>query len=80
MDRAVGEATRKITFAEMRESGVRDLLISCADYRCGRSIAISGDGWPEIIRLPISRRGLCAGPAASVARTCGQILAGTESK
>jgi hypothetical protein len=33
----------------MRESGVRDLLIYCADYRCGHSIAI--DQWPDDVRL-----------------------------
>jgi hypothetical protein len=26
--------SQKITFAEMRDSGVRGLLIFCADYRC----------------------------------------------
>jgi hypothetical protein len=30
---------QKITFAEMRESGVRGLLIYCADYRCSHSIS-----------------------------------------
>ena len=34
---------QKITFAEMRESGIRGLLVCCADYRCNHSIAISGD-------------------------------------
>jgi hypothetical protein len=29
----------KITFGEMRDSGVRGLLVYCADYRCGHSIA-----------------------------------------
>ena len=42
---------QKITFAEMREMGVRGLLIYCADYRCSRSIAISGDAWPDDARL-----------------------------
>ena len=41
----------KITFAEMREMGVHGLLIYCADYRCSHSIAISGDGWPDDLRL-----------------------------
>jgi hypothetical protein len=41
----------KITFAEMREQGVRDLLIYCADYTCSHSIAISGDRWPDDLRL-----------------------------
>ena len=41
----------KITFGEMREMGVRGLLIYCADYRCSHSIAISGDAWPDDARL-----------------------------
>jgi hypothetical protein len=36
---------QKITFAEMRESGVRGLLVYCADYRCNHSIAIVRDKW-----------------------------------
>jgi len=35
----------KITFAEMRESDVRGLLVYCADYRCNHSIAIVRDKW-----------------------------------
>jgi hypothetical protein len=42
---------QKITFAEMRSSGVRGLLIYCADYRCSHHIAISGDRWPDDVRL-----------------------------
>jgi hypothetical protein len=34
---------QKTTLAEMCWSGVRGLLIYCADYRCGHSIAISAD-------------------------------------
>ena len=47
------EPTRpqKITFAEMRASGVRGLLIYCSDYRCSHYIAISGDRWPDDVRL-----------------------------
>jgi hypothetical protein len=41
----------KITFGEMRASGIRDLLIYCSDYRCGRSIQMSDDRWPDDIRL-----------------------------
>jgi hypothetical protein len=41
----------KITFAEMRDMGIRGLLIYCADYRCSHSIAISGDSWPDDARL-----------------------------
>jgi hypothetical protein len=39
----VSEITRqqKITFGEMRASGVHGLLIYCSDYKCGHSIAIN---------------------------------------
>jgi hypothetical protein len=33
------------------EMGVRGILIYCADYRCSHSIAISGDSWPDDVRL-----------------------------
>jgi hypothetical protein len=56
---------RKITFAKMRESGVRGLLIYCQDYHCSHSIAISGDAWPDDIRLSdIEPRFVC--------RACGK--------
>jgi hypothetical protein len=42
---------QKITFAEMRSSGVRGLLIYCADYRCRHRVAINGDRWPDDVRL-----------------------------
>ena len=42
---------QKITFAEMRDIGVRVLLVYCADYRCSHSIAISADEWPDDMRL-----------------------------
>jgi hypothetical protein len=42
---------QKITFAEMRSSGVRGLLIYCSDYRCSHYIAISGDRWRDDVRL-----------------------------
>ena len=42
---------QKITFGQMRFSGVRGLLIYCSDYRCSHSIAISADPWPDDVRL-----------------------------
>jgi hypothetical protein len=45
------ERPTKITFAEMRDMGVRGILVYCADYQCSHSIAISGDGWPDDLRL-----------------------------
>ena len=49
----------KIIFGDMREQGVRGILVYCADYRCSRWIAISGDHWPDDLRLSdIEGRGL----------------------
>jgi hypothetical protein len=42
---------QKITFGEMRASGVRGLLIYCSDYRCSHWTAISGDRWSDDVRL-----------------------------
>jgi len=42
---------QKITLGEMRASGVRGLLIYCADYQCSHSIRISGDQWADDVRL-----------------------------
>ena len=53
------ERPTKITFGDMREQGVRGILIYCAEYRCSHSIAISGDPWPDDLRLSdIEGRGL----------------------
>jgi hypothetical protein len=41
----------KITFGEMRASGICDLLIYCADYRCSHSIKMSADRGPDHVRL-----------------------------
>jgi hypothetical protein len=41
----------KITFGDMREMGVRGVLIYCADYRCSHSVALSADRWPDEVRL-----------------------------
>ena len=47
----MADRPQKITFVEMRDMGVCGLLIYCADYRCNHSIAISGDYWPDDLRL-----------------------------
>jgi hypothetical protein len=50
----------KITFAEMRDMGVRGILIDCADYHCSHCVAISADQWPDDVRLSdIERRFIC---------------------
>ena len=42
---------QKITLGEMRQSGVRGLLIYCADYKCGHWIKFNADQWPDDVRL-----------------------------
>ena len=50
----------KITFVEMRDMGVRGILVYCADYRCSHGIAIRGDGWSDDVRLSdIEHRFIC---------------------
>lgn len=54
----------KITFGEMREMGVRSVLVYCS-HRCGHHVALDADRWPDDIRLSdIEPRFVC--------RKCGQ--------
>jgi hypothetical protein len=41
---------QKITFGEMRESGVRGVLVYCSDYKCSHYVNASADPWPDHIR------------------------------
>jgi hypothetical protein len=41
----------KITFGELRASGVRDVIIYCRDHRCSHQIETNADGWPDHVRL-----------------------------
>jgi hypothetical protein len=52
-DRPVSPLARpeKITFAEMREQGVRGVLVDRADCHCSHCVAISGDAGPDKLRL-----------------------------
>jgi len=50
----VAEPSPKITFGEMRESGVRGLLVYCSDFRCSHWVRLSAeecDRWPDEVRL-----------------------------
>jgi hypothetical protein len=53
---------QKITFGEMRrDMGVHGVLVYCAEYRCGHSVALSADRWADEIRLSdIEPRFVCA--------------------
>lgn len=41
----------KITFGEMREMGVRGVLVYCLNRFCSHSIALNADRWPDELRL-----------------------------
>jgi hypothetical protein len=50
---------RKITIGEMREMGVRGVLIYC---HCGHHIALDVDRWPDSVRLSdLEPRFVCRG-------------------
>jgi hypothetical protein len=58
----MNERAQNITFTEMREMGVRGVLLVCGDYKCSHSIARprvpAGDRLAQTPALPaISRRG-----------------------
>jgi len=42
---------QKITPGEMRSSGVRGLLVYCADYKCAHAVRVGADRWPDHVRL-----------------------------
>jgi hypothetical protein len=68
----------KITFGEMREMGVRGVLIYCADYRRSHSVAAALINGRMIFGYPILSLVLSAGPAAIAARPCGRISTGQD--
>lgn len=70
---------QKITFGEMRESGARDVLIYCHDYRCGHHDETNADRWPDEVRLSdIEPRFTCTKSAACAARG-GSTVVGAVS-
>ena len=36
---------------EMRESGVREILIYCRDHHCSHHVTLDADCWPASLRL-----------------------------
>ena len=60
----------KITFREMRDMGVRGVVVYYADYKCSHSQAISADGWADDVRLSHIER------TASSAKRCGKRRGG----
>jgi hypothetical protein len=45
----------------MRSSGVRGVLVYCADYKCSHHVAIPADQWGDDVRLSdIEPRFICS--------------------
>ena len=62
---------QKITFGEMRDSGVRDVLIYCRDHRCSHSTTISAGSilfGPGFVCTTCGKRGTEVRPKSSQAR------------
>jgi hypothetical protein len=53
----MADRPQKITLGEMRDMGVRGVLIYCADYRRSHSIALRANQWPRL--SDIERRFIC---------------------
>jgi len=47
----VTQRTQKITFGEMRQSGVRRVVVYCSDYMCSHAIPMDAGNWPDTVRL-----------------------------
>ncbi len=50
-ERPVVKRTQKITFGEMRASGVRRVIVYCSDYMCSYAIPMDAANWPDTVRL-----------------------------
>jgi hypothetical protein len=48
---------QKITFGEMRESGIDRVLVYCADNKCSHWVQMSADRWPDYV-APVRLQGL----------------------
>jgi hypothetical protein len=61
----VTDRPQKITFAEMRDMGVRGVVVYCQDHKCSHSQSLSADQWPDDLRLSdIEQQFVC--------RACGK--------
>jgi hypothetical protein len=64
---------QKITFAEMRATGVRGVLVYCSDYRCSHSTCPDADRWADDVRLSDIEPRFAARPAVAAVPMFGRI-------
>jgi hypothetical protein len=70
---------QKITFAQMRASGVRDVLIYCRDHRCSHHIEVSADRWADDVRLSDIKQGfVCTACGKRGAEVAAEVFAGQQ--
>jgi hypothetical protein len=65
---------QKITFGEMRSSGVRDVLVYCRDHHCATTSGSAPSSGRITSSYPILGTGSSAGFAASVVRISGRTF------
>src|SRR3954452_8506678 len=71
---------RKITLGEMREMGVRGLLVYCSDYKCGHWGKISADRYRTIPVCLTWKPCSFVRPVASKAAISGRTSSGTGDR
>ena len=67
---------QKITFGEMRASGVRDVLVYCRDHDAATTSRSAPTAGPIMCSCRTSNAVSCARYAASAVPRCGRISAG----
>jgi len=65
---------QKITFGQLRASGVRDVLVYCRDHSAAITSRLAATVGAMTCGCPTSSRALSAQPGASAARMCGQCF------
>jgi hypothetical protein len=71
---AMSTTPQKITFGELRASGVDTVLIYCRDHRCSHHVTVSADRWPDHVRLSDIEPSFTCSASASAAPRRGRTL------
>ena len=71
------------TFGALRSTGVRSVLVCCADDKCSHVVAMDPDTWPDSLRLSDIEQlfvcQLCGKRGADVRPDFPQVKMGTAS-
>jgi hypothetical protein len=71
---------QKITLREMRDMGVRGLLIYCSNHHCSHSIQISADQYGDDVRLSDLEDKFVCTVCGNKGAECDRITIGTRSR